>query len=113
MAKKQPKKNAQPKKHDITEAKGVFFLALSLIIFLSMMSFSLHSTAGKNWLGATGHLIGWILTASFGLGSYFMSIYFGWIGWRLVFKKPVNHPAIKTLSVFTGIISICFLFSII
>lgn len=114
MAKKNGKKGSTPsKKHDTTEAKGVFFLALALITLLSLISFSLHYTPGKNWLGATGHTIGWSLTALFGVGSGLISLFLGWIGWRLVFRKSVNHPAVKTLSVLIGAISICFLLSVI
>lgn len=114
MAKKNGKKaSPSAKKNETTEAKGVLFLALSVITLLSLISFSMHSVPTKNWLGAAGHTIGFSLTAIFGLGSALISLFLGWIGWRLVFRKPVNHTAVKTLSVLIGVISICFLISVV
>lgn len=112
MAKKVVKKAAPAKKRDTTEIRGLAAFALAWILILSLVSFSLHGKQTHNWLGVIGYSIGYGLTAVFGLGSYLLALFLGWIGWRMLFKKPLNHMLIKTLSVLVGIISTCMLLSI-
>lgn len=113
MAKKVVKKSAPAKKHDTTEIRGLVFFALTLTIVLSLISFSLHGSLSRNWLGATGYALGWSLTALLGLSSYLFAAYIGWIGWRLMFKKPTNDLLLKTICVFIGIFSVSMLLSVI
>ncbi|MEI8365545.1 MAG: DNA translocase FtsK [Parachlamydiaceae bacterium] len=112
MAKKSAKKAPAAKKREMTEIHGLFIFASALIILLSLVSFSLHGNRTLNWIGATGNTIGWGLTAVFGLGSYLLAVYLAWIGWRLIFRKPINQIALKTVSVFVAIFSSCVLLSV-
>lgn len=115
MAKKKATKKNSPKskpKPDTTEIRGLLVLAAAIMIFLSLLSFA-YGQESKNWLGLTGYTIGKILHALFGLGSYFLSLYLGWIGWRLLFKKALNHLFMKTVWVLTATASTCLLLSLI
>lgn len=113
MAKKTAKKPTPPKKKDTNEVKGIVLFSLTVAVLLSLISFSLHGPLNHNWLGATGYSIGWILTGLFGLGSYLLLVFIGWIGWRLMFNKSINHIAQKTAWACMGIFSACMLLSVI
>lgn len=113
MAKKAAKKSAPPKKKDANELKGIAFFSITLAFLLSLISFSLHGSFTPNWLGAAGYGLGWTLTGLFGLGSYLFVTFIGWVAWRQVFKKPLNHIAKKTAYAFAGILSFCMLLSVI
>lgn len=111
MVKKAAKKT-HAKKQDTTEVKGLLTFAFALTIFLSLISFAIHGNLVHNWLGAAGYTIGWSLTVTFGFSSYLLAIYLMWVGWRLIFKKNLNHIVLKTLCVLLGVISTCFLLSV-
>lgn len=116
MAKKKNKKTTEKKtpkiKRDTTELRGLCLLILGITITLSLVSFSLHGTHARNWLGAVGSGIGWGFTATFGLPSYLIGLFFAWIGWRLIFKKTINEFPAKSLAVILGMISLSILFSL-
>ena len=113
MAKKAAKKTAVPKKkEDTTEVRGFLIFGCALIILLSLWSFSLHGNQSKNWIGATGFVIGWSLTAAFGLGSYLVALFIGWAGWRFIFKKTMNEMPLKCVSALLFVFSACVLLSV-
>lgn len=118
MAKKTAKKTtatkSQTKKEsrDTSEIRGVLIIAFSLTLGLSLISFSLNGIEARNWLGLVGYGIGWTFNAMFGLGTYFICLYLAWIGWRLLFKKPLNQLILKTLYVSLFIVSACILLSL-
>jgi DNA segregation ATPase FtsK/SpoIIIE, S-DNA-T family len=112
MAKK-TKRSAPPKKKDAHEIKGIACLSITLAFLLSLVSFSLHGSMTHNWLGAAGYILGWTLTGLLGLGSYLFVLFIGWIGWRLMFKKPINRIAQKTAYAIAAIFSFCMLLSVI
>lgn len=112
MAKK-VKKKPPKKQQDTSEVRGLLFFSSALASLLSLISFSLHGPAARNWLGETGYLLGWTFTALFGLTSYLFVIYIGWIGWRLIFQKAIHEPLLKTGYTLLGIFSIAMLFSVI
>lgn len=113
MAKKTTKKNI-PKKapRNTTELRGLCMCVLALVLILSLTSFSLHGNYAPNWFGAVGYFVGWWSTALFGLSSYLVAIYIGWIGWRLSFNKTINHLFTKSMAVLLGVVSICILLSL-
>lgn len=108
-AKKSPSKNAR----DTSEIRGLLLFAFSLTALLSLISFSLQGPHARNWLGETGYALGWILTALCGLSSYLLVVYLGWMGWRLIFQKPIHHPFLKMGYVLLGIISLSMLLSVV
>lgn len=121
MAKKKViKKDTAPKNskkvgsrsRDTTEIRGLLLLALALTIVLSLISFAAAGPETRNWLGIVGYGIGWMFNALFGLGSYLIAMYIAWIGWRMLFRKPLNYLALKSLYVTLSVVSICLLLSL-
>jgi S-DNA-T family DNA segregation ATPase FtsK/SpoIIIE len=114
--KKKEKKTQSSEKNPIPwttiETRGFLLLSSAIILCLSLMSFAV-SPDSKNLLGLLGYTLGWAFHAFFGLGSYLIVTYLGWMGWRLLFDKPIHFPLLKTLYVATALISICFLLSVI
>lgn len=117
-AKKQKKQNPKDVVEETavpwttTETRGFLFLALALILFLSLVSFAIAPDS-RNLLGLMGHTIGWAFHALFGLGSYGWAIFIAWIGWRRLFDKPVNHLWLKGIYVTIAVLSLCMLLSLI
>jgi len=122
MKKKQKKKPVQKKKktsgqqvesppRDTTVVRGWLSFSLAIIILLSLVSFAI-STESSNALGIVGHTTGWVLHAVLGLGSYLLVLYLGWLGWRLLFKKPIHHAGTKFFAVAVLISSSCMLLSV-
>ncbi|MBS4167551.1 DNA translocase FtsK [Parachlamydia sp. AcF125] len=114
--KKQIKMTSPPPVKDVTpyntEMRGIFFFIASFILTLSLLSFA-YGQASKNWLGLIGHTIGWIFHALFGLSSYLIVIFLGWISWRLLFNQPINRLGKKTLAVAILVCSTSILLSLI
>lgn len=109
MAKKKTKKKQVQK---TTELRGFLILASTVIILLSLVSFTTGNNA-HNLLGLLGEKIGWFFHALFGLSSYFLCLFLGWVGWRLLFNKPINHPVRKVLLAALFLTSLCMLLSLI
>jgi len=97
---------------DMTPIWGLFTLSGSLIVFLSLLSFA-YASSSQNWVGLIGFTVGKVFHAIFGLGSYFFCIFLGWIGWRRLFSKPIQHLWIKFLYLFVFTSSFCVLLSLI
>lgn len=113
-AKKKSKKKKASEikaKPERPEVKGVLFLASALLLLLSLLSFA-YVPPASNWLGLIGSSIGWVFLAFLGLGSYVLCCYLGWLGWRFLFRKSVNHPELKTLSIIVMILSMNMLLSV-
>ena len=80
------------------ETRGFLTLSLALVFFLSLLSFAIHPDS-KNLLGLLGYTFGWAAHALFGLCSYLGVVFLAWIGWRLLFSKPIRFLKLKILSV--------------
>ena len=117
MAKKNTRKKpslSNAKKPDTSEEiRGLIAFVLAVAILLSLVSFGLHGTMTRNWLGVVGNTIGWSFTALFGLGSYLICLYLGWIGWRLLLRKPLEHLFLKTFWFALCVASTCILLSLV
>lgn len=117
MAKKRPTKTSKGKNKPSPpsvnpEIRGFLWLSLALLLLLSVVSFS-FSPPKTNILGLVGDRIGWLFYGFFGLGSYYVCIFLGWIGWRQLFSKPINHPFAKTFWVCVFLVSFCTMLSLI
>lgn len=113
--KRSPVKKTSPKIHgtrDMTPTWGLLTLCGSMIMLLSLLSFA-YGHPMKNWIGVTGFTIGQVFHATFGLGSYLFCAFLGWVGWRWLFSKPINHIGIKSFYLFVLVSSICILLSLI
>lgn len=94
------------------EVRGLIFLSSAFVIFISLLSFSQgHET--HNLLGMIGLSTGFILHALFGVSSYVLCLFLGWIGWRQLFNKPINHFLLKSLYVSVFILSSGLLLSVV
>lgn len=91
---------------------GFLIFAAAIALWLSLMSFAI-SPDSKNLLGLMGYTFGWAFHALFGLSSYLIALYIGWIGWRYLFNKPIHYPMLKTLYVGLAILSTSMLLSVI
>lgn len=83
--------------HKTAEVIGFLTLAVSFILFLSLISFAYGNHHSQNWVGAIGYSIGWILHSSLGVTSYVLCVFIGWIGWQKLFDKEIKHFKIKVM----------------
>ena len=61
------------------EAQGLFLLALNVILFLSLISFT-DGKPTENWLGVLGYTVALGFEYLFGLGAYLILIYSTFFG---------------------------------
>lgn len=94
------------------EAKGLFLLAATLLFFISLFTFQLGLPSG-NLLGMVGYGIGISCTYLFGLSSFLILAYAGWIGWQLLCARPLLDLKIKTLYFSLFLVSFSILLSVI
>ncbi|NGX42237.1 MAG: DNA translocase FtsK [Chlamydiae bacterium] len=112
--KKSAKKTTRSKKttsRKTPEVQGWILLSLAFVMIVSLLSFA-YGESTHNWLGLMGYTIGWVLTALFGLSSYIIAIYTGWIGWRRLFNKSINHLYFKHFTIGILVISASMLLSL-
>lgn len=116
MARKSKKTPTKAQKEPIpwttSETRGFLTLSFALVLLLSLISFAWAPEA-KNLLGLMGHTLGWAFHALFGLSSYGLVIYIGWIGWRMLFCKSLHFLWLKHLYVAIAIGSLCMLWTLI
>lgn len=116
MAQKTKKTKKSVKKEAVlwmtTETRGFLILTSALILLLSLISFAV-APESRNLLGLMGHTLGWAFSAIFGLSSYLLVLYFGWMGWRFLFSKPIHHLWLKNIYFSISLISVSILFSLI
>jgi S-DNA-T family DNA segregation ATPase FtsK/SpoIIIE len=110
MSKTEAKEKQQSVKH--SEAKGLILLASAFFVLLCILSFHAGEPA-KNWLGLFGHCISWVFSYLFGLGSYLVLAFVGWIGWRFLCGKKIPSFKSKCFYFCLFLISSCFLLNLI
>ncbi|MCB1068360.1 MAG: DNA translocase FtsK 4TM domain-containing protein [Simkania sp.] len=101
-----PKIKAHP------EIKGLLNLTLTLFLFLSVLSFT-HEVPSANWLGLVGYYVALSLLYTFGLGTYLIMGYLGWIGWRFLTTDQKPKLTVKTLYFSLLLLSVCLLLNLI
>lgn len=106
-----PKKSIQPPESH-PEVEGFLLLVLALTLLISLFSFA-YSPGSTNTLGLVGHTIGSVFHSTLGLSSYILSLFIGWVGWRKLFSKSVNHFSRKVLYITLMIISTSMLLSLV
>lgn len=114
MKKKKVKKKVASKKQKerFNEGRGMLLLAFALILLLSLISFA-YNPAPKYILGIVGYNIGWVLHGVMGLSAYFIFFFVGWVGWRQLFSRPVNHLFAKGCYFFLFLLSLSMLLSMV
>lgn len=93
------------------EIKGLLILVGSVLLFLCLMSF-VHGSSSANWLGIVGYGIALGLMWTLGISSYLVIGCIGWIGWKKLIGKPLEHPKLKTLYFGIGIFSLSILLNV-
>lgn len=84
--------------------RGIFLLIFSLLLFLSLFSFSTQHHE-SNYLGLLGHGLGYTVTYLLGLSSFFLPFYLGWVGAILAFEKGAPKLLAKTTLFATALLS--------
>lgn len=93
------------------EAKGLCFLATSLVVLLSLMSF-VNGAPQANWLGLFGYGVGFLLNFLFGISSYLVVGLLFFIGWKLLTSERVENCTFKLIYFFSMVTSLCFLLNL-
>lgn len=112
MPSPQKEKEEASHRYDTTGIKGLLLLTSVLMLLLSLFSFS-YGHPSNNWIGLVGYTIGWILHVVFGIASYLIPLYLGWIGWGMAFHKSGQQLKLKTLYFSIFLFSLCILLSLI
>lgn len=112
MPTQQKEKEEAPHRYDTTGIKGLLLLTSVLMLILSLLSFS-YGHPSNNWIGLVGYTIGWVLHVSFGMASYLIPLYLGWIGWEMAFHKSAQPLKLKTLYFSIFLFSLCILLSLV
>lgn len=105
-----PKKEKKEKTLDLAPLKGLFIIFAALALLLAQLSYAYGSA--HNWMGLLGDSFGWALHALFGIGSYAICLFIGWVGWRRLFFKPITRPWVKLGFMSLFIASLCMLLSL-
>ena len=105
-------KNLRAKKiHHHPEAKGLLFIAMSLLIFLCLASF-IEGKPRENWLGAIGYFVAYGLHYAFGLASYFFVTFLSWMGFRLIKTQSYSDFTVKAIYLSFFMLSNCILLNL-
>lgn len=111
-SKKVEKKESPPIPLTTVETRGFLTLAFTILLLLSLISFALDPLS-TNLIGLMGDTLGWSFHFLFGLSSYLLVIYLGWIGWRLLFSKSINFLWLKNIYIAVSLVSTSMLLSLI
>ena len=93
------------------EIKGLLTLTSSVLLLLCLLSF-VHGAPKENWLGIVGYGIGFTFMYLFGLCSYFIAVYVGWMGWKLLTSPPPYRFRMKSLYFGIGLLSLAILLNV-
>jgi DNA segregation ATPase FtsK/SpoIIIE, S-DNA-T family len=104
--KKVIKKAKNKKKKTHGELRGLFFISMSLLILISLLSFS-QDYHHLNYLGSIGHSLALGLNYFFGVGSYLIVMFLLWLGWKLLSQKQIEHFSFKMFCFSLIIFSFC------
>ena len=94
------------------EAKGLLFIAISLLVCFCLASF-IEGKPSENYLGSVGYFVAYALHYLFGLASYGLVSFLCWMGWRLIKVQSYASVPIKALYFSFFITSICILLNLI
>lgn len=93
------------------EAQGLFLLALNIVLFLSLISFS-DGKPSENWLGVLGYTVALGTEYLFGLGAYLILVYSTWIGWKLLSTQTFPNFGYRTFYFSLFLCCVCILLNI-
>ena len=88
------------------EGKGLILLGSSLILLLSLFSFDITEHS-KNWLGLVGWGFGFGFNYLFGICSYLVLGFLGWLGWQYLLNRQIHSLNSKIIYFSIFLISCC------
>ncbi|MBI3236265.1 MAG: DNA translocase FtsK 4TM domain-containing protein [Chlamydiales bacterium] len=94
MGKSADSEKAAPPSSKHPEATGLGWMALSLVMLLSLLSFRIDASA-SNWLGLIGWGLSFALYWTFGLCSYLLAFFLGWLGWQNLLDRKIPSFSLK------------------
>lgn len=94
------------------EIKGLLLLSLTLLLLLTFFTFKVGEPH-HNCLGFVGYYIAWICAYLFGLLSYLIAIFIGFLGWKLLIQREIPNLSMKLLYFSLFILSGTFLLNLI
>ncbi len=103
--------NPKPKTGLPSEGKGLILLGSALILCLSLLSFKIDNSH-NNWLGLAGFGLGFIANYLFGLCSYLIVIFLGWLGWQFLLSRTPPSLFAKCLYFSIFLLSCCLLLNL-
>lgn len=101
----------EKKKASHPEIKGLLTLVGSVLLCLCMISF-VHGNPKGNWFGVIGYGVGLSALWTLGISAYFVAVYIGWIGWKMLMGGFPEHLKMKTLYFGIGIVSFSMLLNL-
>ncbi len=81
-----------PKNH--SETRGILLLVIAFFSLLSLLSYDIENKT-VNWIGIIGHGYAWTLIYLFGLPSYLILGFIGWVGWKFLLQEKVDFLRAK------------------
>lgn len=109
------KEAAPPKKKTSkmpSEGKGLIFLGFSLMLMLSLLSFKIDDPT-KNWLGLAGWGLALGFNFLFGLASYLILAFCGWLGWQYLLNREIPTLTSKIVYFSILLVSCCLILNLI
>ncbi len=94
-----------------TEIRGILLLSLSILLLLSLISYS-GGIEAKNWLGLSGYYAATALLYAFGLASYLVVLAIGYLGVHEILARPIPELRLKTLYFVLLTASLCVLLNL-
>jgi DNA segregation ATPase FtsK/SpoIIIE, S-DNA-T family len=92
--------------HYLQEAKGLFLIALSAVLFLSLVSF-LEGDEAANWLGLVGYTCAWGMHYALGIGSYLLPLFLIYLGTSYFRTFTFEHLITRSICFFFMLVSFC------
>lgn len=112
MPKSISKKKKQKKKaQHHPEARGLVYIASSILLFLCLVSF-VDGQYEENWLGLVGHFVAHCLHYLFGLGNFLIVSFLLWMGWRLIRTRDYKGVPTKFFYFSLFLFSSCILLNL-
>lgn len=93
------------------EAKGLALIACCVVLLFSLLSFHLHDPKG-NLLGLVGHGFGFALYFLFGISSFLIVLYLGWLGLQYLTYGQIANARSKHIYFSLFIVSLSILLNL-
>jgi S-DNA-T family DNA segregation ATPase FtsK/SpoIIIE len=97
--------------HIPKEGKGLILLGFALLLLLSLLSFHAQEHS-RNWIGLVGWGLAWVFNFLFGLCSYMLVAFLGWLGWQFLLNREIPSMTAKSVCFTILLVSCCLLLNL-